>query len=257
MYCNCSGPGGSKTFTLSGVTGTTACEPARSLCNPAVVPEPVGEQTCTVDYESAGSEYCERREVCKQEVAIDGAEANLTENPSGSCATDAATGATLCSCYNNSRSFRFTTEASAGDATTCQAALDLCKATEEPSSEGPIECELGAQSSSGDLCGATMECAQSATVAGVPVVLYGGMDVSCQPDGAGWACQCRSGVNDFSQPVSSASLTVTAAEAWDACSEAVEQCPALISVDFTSSGRSSPCGGAAGGASGIGVPCVF
>lgn len=234
LGCQCSGNSGSKSFTLADVAVSGACDLGLTLCSSDSPAEPVGEASCTVDSESSGSGYCERRETCTETVSIDGTEVSLSGPKYGRCQTDAA-GVTTCSCYNNSRSYSFEFAGAADEPGTCVSAMAVCDSTDELMPEGPIECGISSQSASGSYCDANIMCTQDATVDGVVVGLSGNIYTYCQPNGDVWSCQCQSNT-------STATVDVESADAWSACTEAAAQCPELVEVEVTGTGG-NPCYG--------------
>jgi hypothetical protein len=243
LTCSCSGPNGSRSFVIADATAPTACGPASALCSGSDFAV-VSPETCTVNYEYAGSGYCQRQQTCSETVAVDGVEATLTGTESGSCSTNAEGGAT-CSCYNSARNYSFEIDVPADDPATCLTAMSVCDSNEAPVAEGPIECTLISQSASTTSCNTSTQCTQDAVVEGLTIGLYGTMYTYCQPDGDSWLCTCSSGV-------SSANVTVAAEDAWAACTDATAQCPDLVDVQVTTGGSNCYSGTGAD----IAIPCA-
>lgn len=233
LSCNCNSNTASKSFSLASVALTGACDVGMDLCSADAVIEPVGEPTCMLNGESAGTGYCQRQETCTETVTVNGTEVALTSPKSSTCQTD-ATGVTICTCYNNSQGYTFEYAAAADAAGTCASAVSVCDSTEEPVPQGEIECGVTNQSASGSYCSASLQCTQDAALGDVTVDLSGYLYTSCQPSGDSWSCQCQ-GTSEV------ATVTVEAENAFGACTEAVEQCPDLVEVEVTSQGGGRPC----------------
>jgi hypothetical protein len=231
LQCNCSDNTRSRSFILSDVALSEACAVGRSLCDEDAPVEPVGEETCTTNFETAGSGYCERQQTCSQTLEASGAQASLTETQYGYCQT-ATDGTTTCSCSGNSRSYSFELGVAA-DATACEQAISVCTSDEAVTPEGPVDCTLNSQSASGGSCSANVQCTQEATVEGVVIGINGSIYSSCQQNGDAFLCYCQSGS-------ASVTIDVTAADAWGACTTAAEQCPEVVDVQI---GSSNPCYG--------------
>src|SRR5690606_14496102 len=94
LSCSCSGPYGTKSFTIEDSRPQDACDPASALCSGR--PVMAGDESCTVNYEYAGSSYCQRQQTCTETVTVDGVQATLSGTETGSCSTS-SDGKTACS----------------------------------------------------------------------------------------------------------------------------------------------------------------
>lgn len=238
LSCSCSGPDGGKSFFLDTTDIAGACDVGASLCDPGVAVETVGDETCSLDLDAAGADYCQRQETCSQGLAVGDVQASVAETRYATCSSD-ADGNSTCTCYDSNHSYTFALDLPASETTTCDQALSVCTTGELPSPEGPVSCAVSVQNASTTACSSAIQCTQDATLDdGVTIGLYGTVYANCQPSGDAWVCQCSSGT-------SVAQLDVPGDDAWSACTDASAQCPDLVDVQVgaPSPVGSAPCGG--------------
>ena len=107
---------------------------------------------------------------------------------------------------------------------TCTDAMDICSLVGDATPSGPIDCSPTSQSSWSTTCSAQITCTQYADVNGIAVGMQGGLGIYCdQLDDGTYTCSCNSGNQ-------AESYDVAAGTAWEACTDAMTECPNLVDV---------------------------
>jgi hypothetical protein len=209
MSCQCSGPLGTRYFTVSGTDGTTACEASVALCSPSTDVETTRD--CITSTQSVNSGSCSMELSCENTLQLEGgATATVTDAPYASCS--------------------LTNEKLACEAdTACEESLDICNVTDAIQPEGDIVCDTPAQTASTSSCSSTLQCTQPALVNGTKIGVYGTVYTSCSNLSEGeWTCSCQSGnastAFNYQAP--------EGADPWDACTGASEACREQVNVQI-------------------------
>jgi hypothetical protein len=230
LSCSCSASGIYQSYVLSGIAVAESCGLVLDFCLSGETPEFSEPATCSLanSYQqtNGSNSYCQLEQICSQSSEVSpGVVASLTESDYVSC--DTTSDASLCYCSSNTRNLRF--ELSSTEATACNDALAICASTAEIVPDGPLSCQRSFQNGSGAYCDTTFDCTQDAVVDGTTVGVYGSYSAFCQDAGDGsWSCSCSSGTEV-------AEITVSAADAWAACTDAGELCGDAVEVQIGSS----------------------
>lgn len=226
MSCQCSGPLGTRYFTVSGTDGTTACEASVALCSPSADIETTRD--CITSTQSVNSGSCSMELSCENTLQLEGgATATVTDAPYASCSL--TNEKLACSCSANGRLLSFELQSGSEADTACEESLEICNVTDAIQPEGEIVCDTPSQTASTTSCSSTVQCTQPAVVNGTKIGVYGTVYTSCSNVSEGeWTCSCQSGN-------SSTAFNYQApdgADPWDACTGASEACKERVNVQI-------------------------
>jgi hypothetical protein len=105
-------------------TGLATCEGALSACQSSDEVVPEGEITCSRNYQSASTGYCDAALECAQTAVVDGQEIGLIGTVNSNC-QELSPGVWTCYCYSNTQSVQFEMEGTDGW-DVCGEAVDSC-----------------------------------------------------------------------------------------------------------------------------------
>jgi hypothetical protein len=213
-----------RAYEIQGQDGTQACDTLLDVCgNPEVLLD--GPVTCVPDLQSTGIGHCQTQQRCSQTLEIDGGVIAVTTGIRAASCQSTLDGGSMCNCYDEKSSMRFSTELPTSDVSTCNKFADDCASAEDLGLNGPIECAPSYQAGDATYCNANIECSQAGTLAGEAIRAYGSLSAYCQPLNGAWSCNCASGFE-------SATVEVSASTGWDACTEVVDLCPEVVEVQI-------------------------
>jgi hypothetical protein len=211
---------------FKGVDLTKGCDFARPFCSSATR-EPVGAPVCTPEEMTASPGSCSLHSGCEQAIELDdGAVVELYSNVSVAC-LDLESGATGCSCSNNSGIFGFEISGPTTD-TTCSLADELCARFDEREATDRFECSTPSLTAEKSRCGMSVDCQQTAVIGDVEIGLRGRIEADCYSEGGSWACRCRGETVE--------DLDVEGEDAWEACTAAAQECPELVDMKLSQPG---------------------
>jgi hypothetical protein len=220
--CTCYDP--QSTITIHGVGTAEACAAAIPVCASEVPPDE--DITCTDGLTlSVDADGCTSTQRCGYRSDLDeaGEVFALTSVTSrnGFCSwtSEDSSG---CGCYYNDdlNAFLFG-EVGAGLQDACTIVHDLCFSGVPLEVTGTMECDSTSAEVQDGACNASTGCTQAFSNGTGSVLLGGGLSSHCDPDGTGgWSCTCYSGSTSI-QPEA-----ITASNALDACTNALDSCAA-------------------------------
>nr|PZN19644.1 MAG: hypothetical protein DIU78_20690 [Pseudomonadota bacterium] len=234
VYCECVGNTGNyRGYRLQTSDLGDACDVLHGICG-SEDPEVEGETECTATHQSSGTDYCEVNETCTDTFEIaDGVVAVSQYSRWASC-TRSGDGL-RCHCQGDDGALELG-RAGTPSPETCRDTLEICRALDALEVTGEAECRQRSQFGDVDFCNASLECAMDATIGDEPVRVFGNLDVHCNRFSGNWSCGC----NTYAD---SATLTVDASDAWEACTEATKRCPEAVDVQPSAGGGLIPPGG--------------
>lgn len=193
--CTCTMQDGGRVYMVSDFDEDASCAQVFGLCDSEDLPEfePGPDYQPTF---SGSSSACELDLSCTlvAEVAT-GIQQIQTENRSVSCESTGAVGA-VCSCGDGVLGqFRFT--GAEANLSTCEFAVDVCGETPSVVPDTDVECETTYEDEVVGFCSTQLECDLLATVGENEIALRRNIYVTCEQQGAAWACRCDTGADSF------------------------------------------------------------
>lgn len=222
--CWCSTSGAQRSYEFTGSAISETCGTTLDLCATGEAPVFPEEQACKPQYRNDYGSSCEYAVLCTSSVAVSpGVTALAQESQYANCYQKTTDGPWGCSCSTGEQGLNFEIANNASGSELCPNALTICEDLDVSELTGESTCKQNSQYAGTGYCSATAQCTQDTTVNGMDLSLIGSISANCQVgvDGA-WSCACYGGN-------SQASLEVQAADEWDACGQAIAECPNLVS----------------------------
>jgi hypothetical protein len=224
ISCWCAASGTQRNYEFTGTELSDTCSASLDLCANSEAPTFPAEQTCEPQYRSDYGTSCEYSILCKSTVEVSpGVTAVAQESQYSNCYQQTTNGPWGCSCSSGQLGLNFEIANEViSSAELCPNALSVCEDFDPSALTGEVACKQNSQYAGTGYCSATAVCTQDGNVGGLDLSLKGSISTSCQvgEDGS-WSCVCYGGVSQVA-------LEVEAADEWDACGQAIAECPDLV-----------------------------